>query len=121
MFYLDDLRLAEFRHSLSESQRIPEDKGEPECQMSVKPQRAEGSDGSGIPGRGHVAHGGTASKCLLSINPFSIPALAPQTFCYSQVGIATITERTLLFFSESKPLVFRVYITIREIDPHIVA
>ena len=50
MFYLDDLRLAEFRHSLSESQRIPEDKGEPECQMSVKPQRAEGSDGSGIPG-----------------------------------------------------------------------
>lgn len=78
MFYLDDLRLAEFQHSLSESERIPEDKGEPECQTSVKPQRAEGSNRSGVPGRGHVAHGGIVSKCLLSINPFSIPALVPQ-------------------------------------------
>ena len=44
----------------------------------MKPQLAERNNGSGIPGRGHVAHGGTASKCLLSINPFNTPALVPQ-------------------------------------------
>lgn len=46
----------EFQHWLSESERIPEDKGEPESQFLINTPRVKRNSQNGIHCRGHVVY-----------------------------------------------------------------
>lgn len=78
-YFILTICLTEFQHWLSESERIPQDKGEPESRILINTQ-SKRSNGNGIRCRGHVASEkialnktgqGETSKCLLPISPIS--------------------------------------------------
>lgn len=104
--------LTEFQHLLSGSERIPEDKGEPESQFLINVQRVKRNNKNGIHCRGHVVHEeialdkteqGETSKCLLPVNPISALVISqrliisgelcyinPQTIFPNPLGPANI-------------------------------
>lgn len=73
--------LTKFQDWLSGSERIPEDKGEPESQFLINAQRVKRNNQNGVHCRGHMVYEEIAldkteqdetSKCLLPINPISV-------------------------------------------------